>query len=76
MSRSRRAPVWKDGGKHKGKTEAKAHANDVVKHAQDVPSGGAYKKFSDTWSITDWRCNEDHLPLHKRSKKAWKLRSK
>lgn len=54
MSRSYRKPWVKDH--NKGMRE---YANRVIRHTKDVPSGMAYKKFFDRYSICDYRWYED-----------------
>lgn len=32
----------------------KTYANHRVRHKEEVPNGGAYKKFTCSWDICDW----------------------
>jgi hypothetical protein len=59
MSRSYRKPIVKDGYGSKWKRGAKRSANKTVKHADEVPSGSAYKKFSNSWDICDFKFHID-----------------
>ncbi len=56
MSRSyKKMPVWKDTTR-KGKTfkSGKQLANRAVRHSDDIPSGGAYRKLYRHMWIYDW----------------------
>ena len=60
MSRSYRKSWITDGYKgSKRKQFFKRLANKVVRRAEDVPDGKAFKKFFDTWSICDYRYYAD-----------------
>ena len=55
LSRSRKQPYHTD--QNSGKPQygrAKRVASRAVRDAIDVPSGGAYKKYSCSWDIRDW----------------------
>lgn len=54
MSRSRRKPVVKDGYKTKWKQFQKRYANSVVRRNWSIKSGGAYKKYFNSWDICDY----------------------
>ena len=56
MSRSRRKPYITDGFKgSKRKQYNKRLANHVVRKAEGVPNGKAYRKYVDPWNINDYR---------------------
>jgi len=61
MSRSYRKNVWVVDGQKKNrsrsnrKKEEKRFANKAVRNTKDVPNGGAFKKFSCSWNIADYR---------------------
>lgn len=55
MSRSKRKhPVITDQ-QHRNTKLAKRFANQCVRRATDVPDGKAYKKFSCSWNICDYK---------------------
>ena len=54
MSRSKRAPYWVDGYGSPDKKRRKRVASRRVRDSDEVPSGGAYKKFYETWNISDY----------------------
>lgn len=54
MSRSyKKSPVYTDGSPGTTK-EKKKVANRKVRHTEDIPSGGAYKKIHESWDIHDY----------------------
>ena len=55
MSRSYRAPWVVAGYGSSYKMWAKRRANRAIRRAQDVPDGKGYRKFFDSWNITDWK---------------------
>ena len=62
MSRSYRKPYYVDSYGSKSKKISKRFANKAVRNADDVPNGKAYKKFSDSWDIVDWKSRWDPKP--------------
>jgi len=63
MSRSYREPWYVDGyGSRNRKAAAKRFANKRVRHAKDMPSGKAYRKFYNPWDISDWKFEWDPKP--------------
>jgi len=55
MSRSYREPWYVAGYGWGGKRFVKRRANRVVRKAKDVPDGKAYRKYFDSWEITDYK---------------------
>ena len=55
MSRSYRKPIITDGYGTKRRREAKTKANRRVRNKSDIPSGNAYRKFTDPWNICDYK---------------------
>ena len=54
MSRSyKKSPVYTDGSPGTTK-EKKKVANRKVRHTEDIPNGGAYRKVHDSWDIHDY----------------------
>lgn len=54
MSRSyKKSPVYTDSSPGTTK-EKKKVANRKVRHAEDIPNGGAYKKVHESWDIHDY----------------------
>jgi hypothetical protein len=51
-----------DGYGSKWKKYAKRGANRRVRHAVNVPDGGAYRKYYDPWNICDYRFQYDPQP--------------
>lgn len=52
MSRSyKHHPVYQDQG---GKRFSKRYANRVVRRQKEVPGGKAYKKYYESWNISDY----------------------
>lgn len=58
MSRSYRVPYVVDSYGSPRKRKAKNYANRVVRHKKDVPSGKAYRKFSCSYDICDYKWYE------------------
>jgi len=58
MSRSYREPWIVDGYGTKRKRLAKRAANRIVRRSRGVPSGMAYKKFTNPWDICDFKWEE------------------
>ena len=52
------------------KSEAKKRANKIIRK-MDIPNGKIYKKFFETWNITDfrWRVDEDNKDYKKYTRK-------
>jgi len=74
MSRSYRKPYVTDGYKgSKRKQFCKKYANNVVSKTEDVPDGKAYRKFSNTYDICDYRWHESPSGIKKHWPKWWKL---
>jgi hypothetical protein len=63
MSRSYRKPIFTDGYGTKRRRLAKARANRRVRRMLYIPSGNAYRKFSDPWDICDYRIPEWAPPV-------------
>lgn len=60
MSRSyKHNLVRKDGYGSKGKVFAKNQANRRIRHSPDVPNGGKYRLFTDSWNICDFSFRYD-----------------
>ena len=56
MSRSyKKNPYCTDNSSSK---ESKKFANKTVRHRKDIPSGGAYKKASESYNICDYKFYE------------------
>lgn len=55
MSRSYREPWYTIGYGSNGRKWAKRYANRVVRNSMDVPNGKAYRKYSESWDICDFR---------------------
>lgn len=55
MSRSFRHPFYKDGYGSKKKGATKAEYNGRIRKTEDVPDGKAYRKYSESWDISDYR---------------------
>ena len=54
MSRSfKHVPGWTDNGLHR--RFAKRQANKRLRKTPDVPNGRAFRKYSETWDICDYR---------------------
>jgi hypothetical protein len=62
MSRSYREPWITDGYGSKSKRFKKRQANRAIRHAKEVPDGKAYRKFSDSWDICDYKWCWDPKP--------------
>jgi hypothetical protein len=74
MSRSFRKPYCVDG--YKGSTRKqfeKRLANRTIRNSEDVPNGKAYKKFFDSWNITDYRWYQTPSQIEKYWPEWWKL---
>lgn len=57
MSRSyQKVPGWTNNGRHT--SFAKKQANKVIRHAEDIPSGGFYRRLYCSWNIHDYRLLE------------------
>lgn len=55
MSRSRKAPVHtRQNVGHPKWGRAKRIAAKAVRNSKEVPSGGAYKRCSESWAINDY----------------------
>lgn len=56
MSRSHRKSWITDGYKgSKRRQFYKRLSNKVVRRAEEVPNGGSFKRFHDSWNICDYR---------------------
>lgn len=55
MARSYRKPWIIDGYGSKSKSLRKRWAARRVRNSKEVPNGGAYRKFFDSWNIVDYR---------------------
>jgi len=55
MSRSRKKHPYCTDHHVKTSQERKKFANKKVRNTEDVPSGGAYKKCSESWDICDFK---------------------
>lgn len=55
MSRSYRKPIITDGYGTKRRRAAKTYANRRLRKMMDIPSGKAYRKFTDPWNICDFK---------------------
>lgn len=69
MSRSKKAPVWTDGGGTTGKTLAKRRASRRVrsKSVDETPaSGKAYRKEFNPLDICDWKFHDPKNPKARR----------
>ena len=64
MSRSYREPWYVDGyGSRNRKRIAKNYANRRIRRKrEEIPDGKAYRKFTDTWDICDFRHQYDPNP--------------
>ena len=62
MSRSYREPWTVDGYGTARKRWMKRYANKVVRSAEDVPNGRAYRKIYDTYNICEYRWKWDPRP--------------
>lgn len=76
MSRSRRAPVFKDGYKSPGKAVAKRNANRTVRNSKELSKGSHYKKEYCSWNISDFRfdCRFDDISDLTPKEKARRVR--
>lgn len=67
MSRSTKKPYITD--QNRGKPNhgfAKRKAAQAVRNSDEVPSGKAYRKFSDSWGIRDWSFHDPKNPKARR----------
>jgi len=71
MSRSYRKPWCVDGYGTKGKKISKRFANKTVRNADDVPNGKAYRKYFESWNISDYRFFMDSEPYFSRITLQW-----
>jgi len=58
MSRSKKAPYWKQ----KATKKSKKSANVAVRQAKVVANGKSYKKHFESWNISDWSFYSPHDP--------------
>jgi hypothetical protein len=63
MSRSYRKPINKDGYGTKRRRLEKSIANRVIRKAEHIPDGKAYRKWYDSWNICDWRSRDWTPPI-------------
>lgn len=66
VSRSKRAPVYTEGYGSPDKKKRKRRANRKVRQNKDIADGGAFRKESSSWEITDYKFRVDG----KKDKKA------
>jgi len=70
MSRSYREPIFTDGFKGSRRRQFyKRYSNKIVRQSKEVPDGKAYKKFSDSWNICDYKMFYDS----RYNLKPWKV---
>jgi hypothetical protein len=56
MSRSTKKPIYTDGQKSPGERKKRRRtANRRVRKEDEVPSGGSFKKVSESWTICDYK---------------------
>lgn len=55
MSRSYKKHLWVTDGHTPGTKNSKRFANKMVRHNEDVPSGGSYRKVFEPWDIRDYK---------------------
>ena len=77
MSRSYREPWVVDGYKgSKRKQFFKRRSNKVLRKAENIPNGRAFKKFTDTWDICDFRWYQTKESMEKWNLDSWKYNRK
>jgi hypothetical protein len=56
MSRSYKKHLWESCGEGSSyRRFIKNYANRVVRRTQDVPNGKAYRKYFESWNISDYK---------------------
>jgi hypothetical protein len=60
----------------RGRSKEKRYANHTIRKAEDVPNGKTYKKFYESWDISDYRWLETKQTMSKWCLKPWQYNRK